>query len=67
VPGGYLIGRAVDHTGPGAWWEYVATVQTYREACRRAADLAQREGRRVWFQKHGDTCTPLSRHHAAAS
>ena len=54
IPGGYLIGRALDHEGPGPWWEYIAIVKTYPDAYQHASRLASEAGRSAWFHKHGD-------------
>ena len=46
-PGGYLVGRILDLTGPDRMWEHLASTpyvaEAYRIACEQAA------GRVVWF------------------
>ena len=54
IPGGYLIGQALDHVGPGPWWELIATVPTYHEARIHATRLADELGRSAWLHTYGD-------------
>jgi hypothetical protein len=56
---GYLIGRALDHEGPGPWWEYIAIVKTYAEAYAHAQRLAAEAGKTAWLHIHGDEYSPL--------
>jgi len=44
---GHVIGRIVEHDGPGPWWEYVEIVRTLKAAKRRARELAR--GCHVWL------------------
>ena len=57
---GYLVGRALPRKGPGPWWEYIAILETYKEASALALKMAASTGHHVWFHVHGDTYTPLS-------
>ena len=61
IPSGYLIGRALEHDGPGPWWEYIAIVKTYHDAYSHATRLAEESGRNAWFHKHGDDYEPLNK------
>jgi hypothetical protein len=54
IPTGFVIGRALDHLGPGPWWEYIAIVATFHEAYTHATRLAEEADRSAWLHKHGD-------------
>ena len=57
---GYLIGRALEPIGPGPWWEYVAAVQTFREAVHHACTVAKYEGVSAWLRIGRDDYRPLT-------
>ena len=59
IPTGFLIGRAMKRKGPGPWWEYVATVVSFRQASLRAHKLAKAANVRAWMHTSGDQYEPL--------
>ena len=54
VPGGWLVGRALEQLGPGPWWTYVATYSTLEEALRQARELTTAANVRAWFHESGE-------------
>ena len=59
MPSGYLISVAVPELGPGPWWEYVAIVESRRDAFDQAIRLADEAGTRAWLRV-GASYTPLN-------
>ena len=56
---GYLLGRVLDHEGPGPWWSYVLIAPTRESAFQEARTLAARAGVNAWLQVNGDGYEPL--------
>ncbi len=61
VYSGFLIGRAIERKGPGPWWEYIATVASFRQASLRAHKLAKADGVRAWLHVGWETYEPLKK------
>jgi len=61
IPTGYLLGRVLEHKGPGPWWSYILTVQTLDLAVEHACTLAARAQVHAWLHKGGDTYELLSK------
>ena len=48
---GFLLARRRNPLGPGPWWHYIITVETFPVAVRLAQDFAYALGRRAWIQE----------------
>lgn len=60
VPGGVLIGRALERIGPAPWWQYIATLPDIPVAIRLARELAGASKVRAWMQTPDDTYTEIT-------
>jgi hypothetical protein len=59
IPTGYLLGRALQQSGPGPRWESVAILSTYEDAIRQALAMAAATDHSAWLHKGGDDYEPL--------
>jgi hypothetical protein len=60
IPGGFLLGRALEQVGPGPWWQFIATLKDFPTAVRLARELASDAKVRAWIQTPQATYTEIS-------
>jgi hypothetical protein len=61
IPSGYVIGRALEKSGPGPWWTYIGIAASEAQAVRKARDLAEATHVRAWRHLSGDDYQLLTR------